>query len=182
MPFPTCEDGYSKRKLSLFASQVVDDFKSLPVGPKKVVELTEDSPTIVLDNLDLANWKHITIYFLGVAGNYSNAVFYFNGDQELTHYYTQVLLAGGSGVYASRMNQPIGPPPGPDATQWVMKVLFSGGRLRMWATGDNNSPSGVSMGVMLIAYAPTVGNLTSITFYSGDDSRPYKAGTRVEVW
>ena len=31
MPFPTCEDGYNKRKLSLFASQVVDDFKNIPI-------------------------------------------------------------------------------------------------------------------------------------------------------
>jgi hypothetical protein len=31
MPFPKCEDGYNKRKLSLFASQVVDDFKNIPI-------------------------------------------------------------------------------------------------------------------------------------------------------
>jgi len=135
-----------------------------------------------LDNLDLANWKHITIYFLGVAGDYSNAVLYFNGDQQLTHYYTQFLIAGGTNIYASRMNQPIAPPPGSDATQWVMKVLFSGGRVRMWVTGDNNSPSGATMGIMVITYTPTVDNLTSITFYSGNDAYPYKAGTRVEVW
>jgi hypothetical protein len=30
MTFPKCEDGYNKRKLTLFASQVVDDFKNLP--------------------------------------------------------------------------------------------------------------------------------------------------------
>jgi hypothetical protein len=182
MSFPKCEDGYNKRKLTLFASQVVDDFKSLPVGPKKVVELTEDSPTITIDGLDLANWKHITIYFLGVAGDFSNAVLYFNGDDDSTNYYTQLLLAVGSNIYASRMNQSIGPPPGPDATQWIMKVLFSGGRVRMWATGDNNSPSGAATGMLLITYTPTVENLTSITFYSGDDTKPYKAGTRVEVW
>jgi hypothetical protein len=182
MTFPKCEDGYNKRKLTLFASQVVDDFKSLSAGPKKVVELTEDSPTIVLDNLDLANWKHITIYFLGVAGDYSSAVLYFNGDQVLTHYYTQLLLAGGTGIYATRLNQPIGPPPGSDATEWIMEVLFSGGRVRMWGMGDNNSPSDATAGMMLITYAPPVENLTSITFYSGDDTKPYKAGTRVEVW
>jgi hypothetical protein len=30
MPWPTCEEGYLKRKLTLFASQVVNDFKTIP--------------------------------------------------------------------------------------------------------------------------------------------------------
>jgi hypothetical protein len=52
----------------------------------------------------------------------------------------------------------------------------------MWATGDNNLPTSPYLGSFLLVYAPTVENLTSILFYSGDEEKPYKAGTRVEVW
>jgi hypothetical protein len=30
VPWPTCEEGYQRRKLTLFASQVVNDFKNIP--------------------------------------------------------------------------------------------------------------------------------------------------------
>jgi hypothetical protein len=186
MPWPTCEEGYNLRKLSLFAGQVVSDFKNIPLppggGPRKVVELTEDTPTITLEDLDLASWRHITIYFLGVPGPYSQAKTYFNGDLNEDHYYSQLLIGQGSNVYALGGSGTLGPPPGADATQWIFQVLFSGGRIRMWGVGDNNVPSVHPVGQYLLIYDPTVENLTSITFYSGDESKPYKAGTRVEVW
>jgi hypothetical protein len=52
----------------------------------------------------------------------------------------------------------------------------------MWGVGDNNVPSVHPVGQYLLIYDPTVENLTSITFYSGNPDKPYKAGTRVEVW
>jgi hypothetical protein len=190
MTWPTCEEGYLKRKLTLFASQVVNDFKNIPLppggGPRKVVELTEDSPEILLDGLDLASWRHCLIYFLGVFPEvpytYSEGRTYFNGDLNGDNYYTQLLLAGGSTVYATRLNYPLGPPYGPDATQWIMEVMLSAGRVRVLLRGDNNTPDELLVVVGTLAYLPTVDNLTSILFYSGSDSYPYKAGTRVEVW
>jgi hypothetical protein len=186
MPWPTCEEGYNLRKLTLFASQVVSDFKSIPLppggGPRKVVELTQDSPEILLEDLDLASWRHCLIYFLGVPGRYSWAKTYFNGDTNEDNYCSQLLLAQEDHVHTYSNLGTIGPPPGDDATQWICQVLFSGGRIRMWATGDNNSPGSHALGGYLVVYVPFVENLTSITFYSGDDSCPYRARTRVEVW
>jgi hypothetical protein len=186
VPWPTCEEGYNLRKLTLFASQVVSDFKNIPLppggGPRKVVELAEDSPEILLDNLDLASWRHCLIYFLGVPSEYSGGRTYFNGDLDEGNYRTQLLLAVGSTCYPVRLNYPVGPPCGPDATQWVMEVMLSGGRVRAFLRGDNNSPGNVGAAVGTLVYVPTVDNLTSILFYSGNDAWPYKAGTRVEVW
>jgi hypothetical protein len=182
MPFPTCEDGYNKRKLTLFASQVVDDFKSLPIGPKKVVELTEDSPTIVLDNLNLKDWKHITIYFCGVPGAYSSAKLWINGDTNDNNYRYQVIISSGNNIFPVGGVGSIGPPPGNYPTHWILEVFLSGGVVRMFVRGDNNDPSAPVLGVAIFTYVPTVENVSSITFYSGDDTKPYKAGTKVEVW
>jgi len=186
MSWPTCEEGYNLRKLTLFASQVVSDFKTIPpppgVGPRKIIELAQDYPEITLEDLDLASWRHCLIYFLGVPGTWANAKIYFNGDRNESNYYGQVLLANGSTVTAFGGRGSIGPPPGGDATQWICQILFSGGRIRMWAQGDNNVPTSPYLGSFLLVYVPTVENLTSITFYSGDANKPYKAGTRVEVW
>jgi hypothetical protein len=190
VPWPTCEEGYKLRKLTLFASQVVNDFKSIPSspggGPRKVVELAEDSPEILLEDLDLASWRHCLIYFLGVfpeePNTYSEGRVYFNGDLDDENYYTQLLLAGGSTCLATRLNHPLGPPYGPDATQMLMEVMFSAGRVRVLLRGDNNTPDNVVVVMGTLVYAPTVDNLTSILFYSGSDSYPYRAGTRVEVW
>jgi hypothetical protein len=186
VPWPTCEEGYNLRKLTLFASQVVSDFKNIPLppggGPRKVVELAQDYPEITLEDLDLASWRHCVVYFLGVPGLFSLAKTYFNGDMNEDNYYGQLLLALRSSVYVLTGQGTIGPPPGDDAAQWICHILFSGGRIRMWAQGDNNVPTSLCLGSFLLVYAPTVENLTSITFYSGDPNNPYKAGTRVEVW
>ena len=194
MPWPTCEEGYNLRKLTLFAGQVVNDFKSLPSGPKKVVELTEDSPEILLEDLDLASWKHITIYFLGVPGGYYTPLpfygtippdypkIYFNGDYDESNYFTRILYYSGSAIIDNTYNAPLGIPPGYDATQWILRILFSGGRIRMWGMGNHREPGAYFLMREFLDYGPTAENLTSILLFSGDEEKPYKAGTRVEVW
>ena len=190
MPWPTCEEGYQRRKLTLFASQVVSDFKNIPLppggGPRKVVELTEDSTEILLDDLDLASWRHCQIYFLGVNGGYAWAKTYFNGDLNEDHYRFQFLAVNGTHAYPFDDEalgiKSMGPPPGPWYSQWIFQLLFSGGRARMWFCGENMDPWDPWLQQGVLTYTEEVDNITSITFSTGDPWNPYKAGTRVEVW
>ena len=199
MSWPTCEEGFRTRKLTTFAGGVVSDFKSLPFQPRKVVVLQEDSPEIYLEDLDLKAWGSCLIRFLaGEGGSWSNAKMYFNGDLNEGNYWGQAMVVQGAGLIRVQDGQvsgvgnlvltalggqgTIGPPPGPDRTTWLIWVLFSAGRVRAWIMGDNNLPTTPYWGGALVVYAPVVENLTSITLFSGDPSKPYKAGTRVEVW
>ena len=199
MTWPTCEEGFNLRKLTTFASQVVSDFRSLPLQPRKVVVLEEDSPEILLDGLDLASWGGCWIRHMGTeSGVYSEGEVIINGDTDRSHYRSQLVMIHGTGriqvvdgevsgegnmfLEARYQEGGIGPPVGPDRAQVLIWVAFLAGKVRgIGFTG--NSPFGADYWVCsIVNYAPTVENVTTITFRSLNPDVPYRAGTRVEVW
>jgi len=183
--WPTCEEGFRKRKLSLFAGQVVNDFKTIPLGPRKVVELTERDDYVELTGLDLASWRYVQLRFYKPETPsewfYPLGRMWFNYDTDDTHYWVQYLMAAENTLLAERLNMSMGVLIDPNPASWVIHLTFVDGRVRWWMEGGWGSPDSVLILRLQGVYSPRVGNLTTITLWSGSEDRIYPAGTRVEV-
>ena len=149
-------------------------------SPDKVVELSQPSTTIEIDNLNITDGKFARIVFMGnPTGPYSNARVWINNDMNESNYYTQELLGVEDSVYARRVNYPIGPPSGDDVTIVFSDFGLSGGRIRGFSFGDNNIPENAIAYLAQSIYTPTVNKISKITFQSLGN--PYNTGTKVYV-
>ena len=178
MAWPTCRDGFLRRKLTTFASQVIQDFLSLPYWPRKVIVLQEPSPEILVTDLDLASWKHMK---LGVFLPYTTVGFsegrvWINEDEEPQNYLSWGVRVHGSSVSAFAETYPMGPW-NTNYTIWEEDYYMGVKRVAAQFHGSNDS-------IMVVGrtdYYPEVENVTSLLIKVVHPEAPYPAGTLVAV-
>jgi len=176
--WPTCWDGFLRRKLTTFASQVIQDFLSLPYWPRKVIVLQEPSPEILVTDLNLASWKHMKLrVFLPHAPiGLSEGRIWINEDEEPLNYLSWGLRIHGSAIGPFVGSYPIGP--------WNINYTIWEQDYYMGEQHVAAHYFGSCMSYIMIGrteYYPTVSNVTSLLIKVTDPNYPYPAGTLVAV-